>query len=186
MIAPTKPAHTNNETGEKRKTKEKGEKQSKQRKNKVQLNTQKEETTKDIKEKIREQGEKVLDTEQGFQMEIQLEWSMQHKCTIFNLCTAFVNLINKMGPVDPSICVKSEVTKEVWKFPSNISSGKAFNTTFNVKQESLFKGVSKAKAYETVVTKTWFNTIKHYHDVWNYIKACNVYVKPEVQEEQRH
>eukprot|EP00957_Ditylum_brightwellii_P059677 4530021-Ditylum_brightwellii.AAC.1 len=42
-----------NKTGEKRKMEEKGEKHSKQKENKVHLNTQKEETTKDIKELIR-------------------------------------------------------------------------------------------------------------------------------------
>eukprot|EP00957_Ditylum_brightwellii_P191203 14558748-Ditylum_brightwellii.AAC.1 len=75
--------------------------------------------------------------------------------------------------------MKSEVTKEVWKSPSDIPSGKAFNTTFGVKQESIFKGGSKAKAYAMVVAKTRFNTTKHHHDVWNYIKDCNVYVKPD-------
>eukprot|EP00957_Ditylum_brightwellii_P085258 6484158-Ditylum_brightwellii.AAC.1 len=101
-----------NKTGEKRKTEEKREKHSKQRKNKVELNTQKEETTKEIKEQIRGQGETAIDTEQGSQMEIQLEWPMQCKCTTFNLCTAFVNLINKMVTVYSSIYMKSEVTKE--------------------------------------------------------------------------
>eukprot|EP00957_Ditylum_brightwellii_P022570 1702507-Ditylum_brightwellii.AAC.1 len=58
-----------------------------------------------------------------------------------------------MGTVDPSTYVNSE--------------------------ESIFKGGSKAKVYVMLVTKMRFNTIKHYHDVWNFIKAQNVYIKPD-------
>eukprot|EP00957_Ditylum_brightwellii_P110577 8434239-Ditylum_brightwellii.AAC.1 len=63
--------------------------------------------------------------------------------------------------------------------PPNIPSSKAFNTAFNIKQDTIFKGRSKTKACTTVVTKTQFNTIKHHKDVWNYTKACNIYVKPD-------
>eukprot|EP00957_Ditylum_brightwellii_P070728 5375665-Ditylum_brightwellii.AAC.1 len=55
------------ETGEKRKAEEKEEQNTKQRKNKVNLNTQKEETNNNIKEKIRECGERALEAKQGFQ-----------------------------------------------------------------------------------------------------------------------
>eukprot|EP00957_Ditylum_brightwellii_P132394 10095482-Ditylum_brightwellii.AAC.1 len=51
------------ETGEKRKAEEKENQTAKQRENKVNLNTQKEETNDDIKEKIRECGEKALEAE---------------------------------------------------------------------------------------------------------------------------
>ena len=90
---------------------------------------------------------------------------------------AFISLITKMGTVDPSIYVKSKVTNEVWKTPNNIPSAAAFNTAFDVKQESVFKGGSKAKVYAMLVTKMRFNTIKHHNDVWNFIKAQNVYIK---------
>eukprot|EP00957_Ditylum_brightwellii_P143744 10952002-Ditylum_brightwellii.AAC.1 len=78
-----------------------------------------------------------------------------------------------MGTVDPSIYVKSEVTNEVWKTPNDIPSVAVFNTAFEVKQESVFKGGSKAKVYAMLVTKMQFNTIKHHNDVWNFIKARN-------------
>eukprot|EP00957_Ditylum_brightwellii_P032404 2455516-Ditylum_brightwellii.AAC.1 len=84
-----------------------------------------------------------------------------------------------MGTVDPSIYVKSEVTNKVWKTPNNIPSVAAFNNAFNVKQESIFKGGSKAKVYATLVTKMQFNAIKHHYDVWNFIKVWNVYIKPD-------
>eukprot|EP00957_Ditylum_brightwellii_P184031 14018207-Ditylum_brightwellii.AAC.1 len=57
------------EIGEKQKAEEKKEQTTKQRKNEVNLNTQKEETNDDIKEKIRERREKALEAEQGFQTE---------------------------------------------------------------------------------------------------------------------
>eukprot|EP00957_Ditylum_brightwellii_P189248 14404461-Ditylum_brightwellii.AAC.1 len=57
------------ETGEKQKAEEKEEQTAKQRKNEVNLNTQREEMNNDIKEKIRERGEKALESEQGFQTE---------------------------------------------------------------------------------------------------------------------
>eukprot|EP00957_Ditylum_brightwellii_P042006 3180695-Ditylum_brightwellii.AAC.1 len=84
-----------------------------------------------------------------------------------------------MGNVDPSIYVKSEVMNEVWKTRDDIPSAAAFNTAFDVKQESVFKGGSKAKVYAILVTKMRFNTIKHHNDVWNFIKAGNVYIKPD-------
>eukprot|EP00957_Ditylum_brightwellii_P032293 2446369-Ditylum_brightwellii.AAC.1 len=65
------------EIGEKRKAEEKKEQNTKQRKNEVNLNTQKEETNDDIKEKIRERGEKALEAERGFQTEVHIEWPMQ-------------------------------------------------------------------------------------------------------------
>eukprot|EP00957_Ditylum_brightwellii_P005153 392274-Ditylum_brightwellii.AAC.1 len=61
------------ETGEKRKAEEKEEQTSNQRKNEVNLNTQKEETNNDIKEKIREHREKALEAEQGFLTEVHVE-----------------------------------------------------------------------------------------------------------------
>eukprot|EP00957_Ditylum_brightwellii_P046936 3562261-Ditylum_brightwellii.AAC.1 len=83
-----------------------------------------------------------------------------------------------MGMVDPSIYVKSKVMNEVWKAPINIPSVAAFNNAFDVKQESIFKGGSKAKVYVTLV-KMRFNTIKPHHNVWNFIKVRNVYIKPD-------
>eukprot|EP00957_Ditylum_brightwellii_P150969 11495506-Ditylum_brightwellii.AAC.1 len=58
-----------------------------------------------------------------------------------------------MGTVDPNIYVKSEVTNKVWKTPNDIPSAAAFNAAFDVKQESVFKGGSKAKVYAMLVTK---------------------------------
>eukprot|EP00957_Ditylum_brightwellii_P115050 8775235-Ditylum_brightwellii.AAC.1 len=84
-----------------------------------------------------------------------------------------------MGNVDPSIYVKSDITNKVWKTPNDIPSAVAFNTAFDVKQESVFKGGSKAKVYAILVTKMRFNTIKHHNDVWNFIIARNVYIKPD-------
>eukprot|EP00957_Ditylum_brightwellii_P170700 12993318-Ditylum_brightwellii.AAC.1 len=63
-----------------------------------------------------------------------MEWLMQRKCTTFNLRTAFISLITKMGTVDPIIYVRSEVTNEVWKAPNNIPAAAAFNNAFAVKQ----------------------------------------------------
>eukprot|EP00957_Ditylum_brightwellii_P023480 1771929-Ditylum_brightwellii.AAC.1 len=57
------------EIEEKRKAEEKKEQNAKQRENEVNLNTQKEETNDDIKEKIREHREKALEAERGFQTE---------------------------------------------------------------------------------------------------------------------
>eukprot|EP00957_Ditylum_brightwellii_P006189 468486-Ditylum_brightwellii.AAC.1 len=96
------------EIGEKRKAEEKKEHNAKQRKNEVNLNTQKEKMNDDIKGKIRESKEKALEAERAFQTEVHIEWPMQRECTTFNLCTAFIRLITKMGNVDPSIYVKSE------------------------------------------------------------------------------
>eukprot|EP00957_Ditylum_brightwellii_P116493 8885813-Ditylum_brightwellii.AAC.1 len=76
-----------------------------------------------------------------------------------------------MGNVDPSIYVKSEVTNEVWKTPNDIPSAAVFNTAFDVKQESVFKGGLKAKVYAILVTKMRFNMIKHHNNAWNFIKA---------------
>eukprot|EP00957_Ditylum_brightwellii_P142373 10846715-Ditylum_brightwellii.AAC.1 len=84
-----------------------------------------------------------------------------------------------MDTVDLSIYVKSEVTNEAWKTPNDIPSVAAFNNAFNIKQESVFKGGSKAKVYATLVTKMRFNTIKHHHDVGIFIKVRNVYIKPD-------
>eukprot|EP00957_Ditylum_brightwellii_P085355 6493490-Ditylum_brightwellii.AAC.1 len=84
-----------------------------------------------------------------------------------------------MGTVDPSIYVKSKVTNKVQKAPNDIPSAAAFNNAFNVKQESAFKGGSNAKVYMMLVTKMKFNTIKHHYDVWNFINAQNVYIKPD-------
>eukprot|EP00957_Ditylum_brightwellii_P099246 7559385-Ditylum_brightwellii.AAC.1 len=84
-----------------------------------------------------------------------------------------------MGNVDPSIYVKSDVTNQVQKTPKDILSAAAFNTAFDVKQESVFKGGLKAKVYAILVTKMRFNMIKHHNDVWNFIKAQNVYIKPD-------
>eukprot|EP00957_Ditylum_brightwellii_P181026 13790787-Ditylum_brightwellii.AAC.1 len=65
------------ETGEKQKVEEKKEQTTKQRKKEVNLNTQKEDTSYGIKEKIREQGEQALEAEGGFQTEVYIEWTMQ-------------------------------------------------------------------------------------------------------------
>eukprot|EP00957_Ditylum_brightwellii_P112016 8541847-Ditylum_brightwellii.AAC.1 len=45
--------------------------------------------------------------------------------------------------------------------------------------ESVFKGGSKAKVYAALVTNMGFNTTKHHNDMWNFIKARNVYIKPD-------
>eukprot|EP00957_Ditylum_brightwellii_P033174 2513668-Ditylum_brightwellii.AAC.1 len=60
------------DTGEKQKAEEKTEQTAKQRKNEVNLNTQREETNLEIKEKIRERREQALEAEQGFQTEVTL------------------------------------------------------------------------------------------------------------------
>eukprot|EP00957_Ditylum_brightwellii_P150688 11473454-Ditylum_brightwellii.AAC.1 len=82
-----------------------------------------------------------------------------------------------MGPVDPSIYGRSEVTNKVWKAPNNIPSAAAFTNAFAVKQEIIFKGGSKAKVYAMLVTKMQFDAIKHHHNMWNFINAQNVYIK---------
>eukprot|EP00957_Ditylum_brightwellii_P133320 10165266-Ditylum_brightwellii.AAC.1 len=84
-----------------------------------------------------------------------------------------------MGNVNPSIYVKSKVMQEVWKPPNKIPSAAAFNTAFDAKQEIVLKGGSKAKVYAMLVTKMQFNAIKHHNNVWNFIKAQNVYIKPD-------
>eukprot|EP00957_Ditylum_brightwellii_P029156 2203591-Ditylum_brightwellii.AAC.1 len=57
------------ETREKQKVEKKKKQTAKQRKNEVNLNTQREETNYDIKEKIRDRGEQALEAERGFQTE---------------------------------------------------------------------------------------------------------------------
>eukprot|EP00957_Ditylum_brightwellii_P171158 13029207-Ditylum_brightwellii.AAC.1 len=65
------------EIGEKRKADEKEEQHAKQRKNEFNLNTQKEVMDNDIKEKIRERGERALEAENGFQTEVHMERLIQ-------------------------------------------------------------------------------------------------------------
>eukprot|EP00957_Ditylum_brightwellii_P076379 5805259-Ditylum_brightwellii.AAC.1 len=80
----------------------------------------------------------AIDTESGFQINVQIEWVMADRCTWFNLCAALVIVLEKMQGVNPSLYMESKISNTMWKKPTNIPTGNNFSTAFDTKQEPTF------------------------------------------------
>eukprot|EP00957_Ditylum_brightwellii_P019972 1507849-Ditylum_brightwellii.AAC.1 len=87
------------EAGEKQKAEVNDVLHTKQAKNKVKVCTKKEE--KSVQERMREHEEAALEKEDGYAMDIKMEWQLKRTDKNFNLRTATLELLRKMVQVDP-------------------------------------------------------------------------------------
>eukprot|EP00957_Ditylum_brightwellii_P010705 811378-Ditylum_brightwellii.AAC.1 len=113
----------------------------------VLLNTQDKMTSEDIKAKMKARGEEAVDSEGGFQTPVKIKWQMQQGCESFIICAALINLLTKMGKVDPALYVQSSVNDETWKTPGKIPTGNEFTTAFDVKQSTTGKGPARISLF---------------------------------------
>eukprot|EP00957_Ditylum_brightwellii_P023361 1763131-Ditylum_brightwellii.AAC.1 len=94
----------------------------------VKVITQKED--KSIQEKMKKHGEAVLDKESGVKTDVKIEWQLKRNDKEFNLCIALIELLKKMGEVDPTIYIKSGITNEAWKTDTEIPTNDDVNKAF--------------------------------------------------------
>eukprot|EP00957_Ditylum_brightwellii_P077341 5877260-Ditylum_brightwellii.AAC.1 len=80
-----------------------------------------------IKEKMQKRGERAMDDEMGFQMDVQIEWAMADSCKKFNIRAVLITILEKIKTVDNRMYIKSSVTNHIWKDLSDIPTGKEFS-----------------------------------------------------------
>eukprot|EP00957_Ditylum_brightwellii_P206047 15346520-Ditylum_brightwellii.AAC.1 len=129
---------------------------------------------------MKEHRETALDAEAGYQTTVKIKWVMKNGCPLFNVHNAVINLFNKMGQINPSIYVQLSATNDIWKTLVDIPAGSAFTTTFDIKQDTPLKSPSCVKAFATISTKLYLNTIKFDNKFWRYLQKNSVYVKPDM------
>eukprot|EP00957_Ditylum_brightwellii_P076605 5822308-Ditylum_brightwellii.AAC.1 len=119
----------------------------------VHLNTQDEMTSKDIKEKMKARGEEAVNAEGRLHTLVKIKWQMQQGCESFNIRAALINLLTKMGKVDPALYVQTSVTDKIWKTSGKIPTGNEFTAAFDVKQSTKGKGPARISLFVTIFSK---------------------------------
>eukprot|EP00957_Ditylum_brightwellii_P169843 12927506-Ditylum_brightwellii.AAC.1 len=149
-------------------------------KKEVNLNTQDDEKEgESIREQIKEQCEKALDNASGYQTNVWLEWNINKNCKTFTVRKEVVNLLGKLGQMDPSIYVMLSVTKEVWKTPTEIPSGTAFTKGLDVHQKTPLKGPPKIVSFLTLFSSLCLNALKFETEVYICLQHHKTFIKPD-------
>eukprot|EP00957_Ditylum_brightwellii_P188071 14318336-Ditylum_brightwellii.AAC.1 len=107
------------EAGEKRKAMESDLELSKSSKKAVILNVTYNNAT-DIKEIIKERGEKALNHETGYKTAVKIKWVLPGACAEFNVHITIKKLINKLIQESPTLYMQSSVSAAEWKTPKDI------------------------------------------------------------------
>eukprot|EP00957_Ditylum_brightwellii_P201391 15325436-Ditylum_brightwellii.AAC.1 len=94
---------------------------------------------------MKEHGKMAINTESGYKTTVRFEQVVSKEYTTFNVCAALVNILTVMKQVDPTLYIQSATGQDVWKKIKEIMKGNAFNTVFNIKQDSSGHRPSKFK-----------------------------------------
>eukprot|EP00957_Ditylum_brightwellii_P115665 8822598-Ditylum_brightwellii.AAC.1 len=86
---------------------------------------------------MQKRGEIAMDNKMGFQMDVQIKWTLTDECQKFNIYAELIAILGKIKMVDNMIYVKSSVTNCIWKDLSDIPTRIEFSKAYNVQQEQM-------------------------------------------------
>ena len=129
-----------------------------------------------IAARIKDRGEKAIDSEQRLITPVRLEYSTKTRKNI-NLREEFITVFTKMKQVDSTLAIVTN--DEVWTTADEIPVDDKFMEKFCVTQVTAPRQNPTVIMYFTCESKITLNNIKFHTKVWSHIGTDGIFLSPD-------